>query len=302
MIRIYWAPPRQGKSFCVTAEHVAQLLEGKRTIYTNYPIVVKTTDGRYLAPFIWKPELIHQAIVCADITIDEAYIDYSSREYKKFSVDQHTFFATNGHNDLNINLIVQNPARVDLVIREMCSEFIYVKKTAFPAFLWTIYAEIQNRFFKGNFDPSRPRPLYFTLYSYLTEKQMASMNPDDAWQVSRVWFSQVAASAYDTHYYRTQKTPYQGESWLIRFEVPESAGLPTTKTRRQKIDEIIEKIRGTVAQKRQQLKEKSLEYEKSCHSKWIIYTMSRLNREMRFPSFRQILKDLKSRLPHRIMP
>ena len=226
MIYIYWAPPRQGKSYWATAEVVALLLEGKRTVYTNYPVVVKLKDGTYRASKIWTPDMAHKNIVSADIIIDEAYVDYSSREYKKFSVDLHTFFATNGHNDLNIILLAQNPARIDLIIREMCSSFHYIKKTAVPYWLWRPYAKIKN-LLGGDVDPNRPRPLFFTQYVYLTEKDMAAVNGETAWQVNRLWFDHKVASSYDTHYYRNQGEIYQGVSWLTKFTM-ENSTLPAT--------------------------------------------------------------------------
>jgi hypothetical protein len=182
--------------------------------------VVKKKSGEMVASKIWSPELAHEVITNADIYIDEAYTDYSSREYKKFSIDLHTFFATNGHNDININLLAQNPARIDLIIREMCSSFLYVKKVAVPGPLWLLYAKIKN-LFGADLDPTRPRPLFFKIYTYLDEKSMSMMNPDSAYQVTTVWFNSLVAGAYDTHYYRNAGKPYEGVSWLSRLKVSE---------------------------------------------------------------------------------
>jgi len=293
MIYIVWAPPRQGKSYCVTADVVDMIIANKRDVFTNYPVVIKLKDGEYYSSLIWKPEYVHEAIACATIVIDEAYTDFSSREYKKFQIDTHSFFATNGHNDIDIYLIAQNPARIDLIIREMCSGFIYVKKTAVPYFVWVVYCEIMNRIWKKNLDPSRPRPLYFTQYTYLTEKQMSAMKPDDAWQIRRLWFDEKAASAYDTHYYRSGKKPFEGDSWLSQMNVPEIVDMPTTKPIKDKINDFIIVYRRTI-------KEKGMEFEKSCRLKWISCMMNRLNREMKFPSCVERLTGLLALLRSRL--
>ena len=197
MIKILWAPPRQGKTWIATAD-VVSLLKKNRTVYTNWPVVVRS-GKKILSSLVWDPTLALENIQAADIIIDEAYTDYNSREYKKFSVAVHTFFATNGHAGNNICLIAQNPNRIDVVIREMCNEFVFVKKLMWP---------IINR------------PLYFMAYTYLTEKEMVSRTADNAFYTARYWFNAEIANAYDTHYFRDNSRPiYQGITWQVKLKI-----------------------------------------------------------------------------------
>jgi len=219
MINIIWAPPRQGKTYYCTNEVVGLLKEGKRRIFTNWPVIVQTPKGP-LSSRVWIPALAHENILESDIYIDEAYMDYNSREYKKFEKDTHTFFATNGHNDNEITLIAQNPARIDVVIREMCNGFFLVKKITWPFVIWTIYARLANLIRKEKYNPARPNPLMFIVYNFLTEKDMASRNPEAAYSTQRLWFNHDTARAYDTHYWKTDDDkPYEGKTWQEKLEL-----------------------------------------------------------------------------------
>ena len=104
---------------------------------------------------VWTPDLAHESIHDALIVIDEAYRDYNSRSFKNFSPDEHTFFATNGHNNVDIVLIAQNPARVDVVIREMCNIYFFVRKVSLPFV---------------------SRPLCFRVLGFLDELSMSSLS------------------------------------------------------------------------------------------------------------------------------
>jgi len=215
-ISIYWAPMRQGKTFCVTDEVIEKLLEAKRQQFTNWPVVVRLQDGRVLSSKVWKPEYVTACIVDADIYLDEAYRDFDCHDPKKFeSTGAHTFFATCGHNNNDINLIVQAPARIVLAAREICTGYLLVRKTAWPWPLWFVLATLNNLIpNRAKLPPNSPRPLYFTIYNFLTEKDMASMKPDAAWSIRRVWFNERTASAYNTHYFRNEEeAPLNGKPW-----------------------------------------------------------------------------------------
>ena len=149
----------------------------------------------------------------------------------KFEKDVHTFFATNGHNDNNITLIAQNPARIDVVIREMCNGFLLVKKVQIPGIIWWAYAHLMNQILKGKYgtvNPSMSRPLFFVIYNYLTEKDMASRKPEAAYSAVRVWFNEAVAQAYNTHYFRTKGNAiYEGETWASVLKIPQLPQHPT---------------------------------------------------------------------------
>lgn len=189
MIYIYWAPPRKGKTYCCTHDalkrmeycHKQRLKDPdfKGRVFSNYPI----HHPKLGFCDVWEPDMCLLPIYDSYIYIDEAYRDFNSRKHKNFSDDEHLFFSTNGHNGNDINLIAQNPARIDLIIREMTDTFFFVKKTEIP---------IINR------------PLWFTLDAYLTEQDFAMrlMTKDSMYNRTRIRFKKRVAKAYDTHYFR----------------------------------------------------------------------------------------------------
>ncbi|WP_340819017.1 zonular occludens toxin domain-containing protein [Methanolobus sp. WCC4] len=191
MIYIYWAPPRKGKTFTCTAEALQRMEEVhkkrlkdpdfKGRVFSNYPI----EHSKLGFCDVWKPEYVYLPIYDSYIFIDEAYRDFNSRKHKSFTDDEHLFFSTNGHNGNDINLIAQNPARIDLVIREMTDTFFYVKKTEIPLI---------------------GRPLWFTIDAYLTEDDFKRRHQDKEamYNRSRLRFSVKVARAYDTHYFRKE--------------------------------------------------------------------------------------------------
>ena len=192
MIYIVWAPPREGKTYFCTRWALGRLQKNK-TVFTNYPVV----DDQGRSSLVWTPDLVHESIHDALIIIDEAYRDYNSRNFKTFSSDEHTFFSTNGHNNLDIVLIAQNPARVDVVIREMTNVYFYVRKVAIPLL---------------------DRPLCFRVLGFLDELSMASRDPKMAYTSELVWFRQSVARAYDTHYFRKDCREYKGITWKEKLE------------------------------------------------------------------------------------
>lgn len=146
---------------------------------------------------VWTPDLVHESIHDALIVIDEAYRDYNSRSFKSFSGDEHTFFATNGHNNLDIVLIAQNPARVDVVIREMTNIYFFVRKLSLPFV---------------------SRPLAFRVLGFLDELSMSSRDPKMAYSSELVWFRKYVAQAYDTHYFRKSSQEHTGITWKEHIE------------------------------------------------------------------------------------
>lgn len=191
MIYLIWGPPGAGKTYFATREALRQHGKG-RSVYSNYPVV----DARSgWSSYVWKPEYIYETVTDAVIIIDEAYRDYSSREYRKFNADMHTFFATQRHNDLDVFLIAQNPARIDVVIREIVNVFYYVRK----------WFEL----------PLVRIPLGFTVTGYLTEEDMNSRATDAKaiYSRERIIYSPRVAAAYDTHYFRAGEQTLSPITW-----------------------------------------------------------------------------------------
>lgn len=194
MIHVWFGAPRQGKTYSVTRLAILRMMKGRR-VYSNYPII--TRGKQIFSSMVWQGDMIYENIHNCDIVIDEAYRDYSSRKYQNFSIDQHTFFATNGHNDIDIHLITQNPARIDLIIREIVNFYHWVNKVELP---WG-------------------RPLYFRDYVYLLEADMISRSKERTFMINRYLFRKIYAEAYDTLYYRKQgEKPYEPTPWLEAIE------------------------------------------------------------------------------------
>ena len=185
MIFIIVAPPRSGKTYFATHLAVKELKhigtrKGYNRIYSNYPILDHKTRK---STFKWEKQYSYENIQDSMIIIDEAYTQYSSRNYKKFTEDDHAFFALNGHNGNDIYIIAQNAARVDVIIREMCNEMYYIRKTTLPF---------------------SDRPLWFWVHTYQDLNEMAKMTPDPFLAVKRrpMLFRKRVSKAYDTHYFR----------------------------------------------------------------------------------------------------
>lgn len=195
MIYLIFGHPGQGKSYTATHFGVQALRKGI-AVYSNFPII----DGKRRS-MVWKKEyssLPNPPTKCK-VIIDEAYRDYNSRKYQEFSVEDHTYFATNRHNEVDLFICVQNPARIDKVIREI-SQFILVKKRNF---LWWI--------------------LGFRLEYYEFEEDLAGgrgRREEGFYRKEFIRFSKDVARAYDTHYYgKKDEKPFVGEVWKLPGEV-----------------------------------------------------------------------------------
>lgn len=206
MIYIVWAPPRQGKTYFCTdwavkaLRDIAKGSKRYKRVLSNYPIFDSKSG---LWSDVWERRLAFEHVTDSLIIIDEAYRDYNSRTFKGFSPEEHTFFATNGHNANDIVVIAQNPARVDVVIREMCNVFFHVRKHQ-PFFM--------------------KRPLYFTVEGFTSEEDFAKRYSSDDFVYSRerILFRSRTARAYDTHYFRNESGDVNYVSWGEKIAIPES--------------------------------------------------------------------------------
>lgn len=229
LIYVVFAPPRQGKTFFCTKKALEALKKGNEKVFTNYPIRLeyltnkqkikniflwlfrkKLIKPKILSSFVWKREYMKDNIYDSLIIWDEAYRDLSSREWKTFTKDDHTWFATNGHNLNDIYVIAQNYNRVDIVIREMANYFIYIKK---KMFLWHFF-------------------LYFIAEFYISEDdfRMRKRDADACFFRQRFLKSKEVMNAYDTHYWRNYKQQKEYITWdeYLKNEIPSipSSGLP----------------------------------------------------------------------------
>ena len=231
MIYLIAAPPGNGKTYFATYLALKTALKDynkkpkgvpKRDVYTNYPVIDKKTGYSTLK---WEPYYTKKSILDADIILDEAWMYFSSRDYKNFGKDLQAFFAMNRHNDLDIYIIAQNPARVDVIIREMVNEFYYVEKHSLP--------------FKET-------PFFFTIWVYQDLNQMAKMSPDPMAYISkkRILFKKRIAEAYNTHQFRTAKeTEIKPVAWIDDLEKQGVPRVLTPKEQKAKVKEDKKKLK-----------------------------------------------------------
>ena len=196
-IKIVFAPPGEGKSYYATKQAYDALKKG-RVVFSNYPII--TPSG--LSSCIWEPTHCLENVQDSLIIIDEAYRDMSSRDFKDFTKEEHTFFATNRHNNLDILLLAQNPARIDVILREITSEFLFMRKVSIPFTWWLNKLEPSNL------------PLLFVAYGYLDELSLARRHEGDSDTLRYAFFNKKVAKSYDTHFFSNTDEPFVGVPWI----------------------------------------------------------------------------------------
>lgn len=237
MIYIIFAPPREGKTYFATMKVLNALRKNKRPVFTNYPVVYivplslhkwlinkfiklnnlvlwfmpsklsklfrlikrKPFENALRSSYVWEERFIYEGLRNALIVIDEAYRSFSSRSWKDFDVDTHTFFATNGHDGNDIYLIAQHMNRLDGIIREMVNTFYYVVK-------WCI--------------PFTDRPLMFHVRGYLSEDDFISRKRNEGAVYARYFIfpSRKVKKGYDTHYFKHEEPATDFISWLDTIE------------------------------------------------------------------------------------
>jgi len=180
----------------VVAEAIEQLKKGKQ-VYSNFPII--TPDG--LQSQVWKPEYIYNNIQNALVIIDEAQQDFDSQTHKALNEDEDAFFATSGHNGIEVRIISQNLTRVTKAVRDRINEFIFVQQgRLFIPFL-------RDR--EGRWG----RPLYFVCTSYLTLEDLESHIEERIYLRTRIFFSGYTAASYDTHYFKRKGERFEPKWW-----------------------------------------------------------------------------------------
>lgn len=198
MIYIFWAKPRKGKTYTATLwalEYMSKIKRGKTSkdkVFSNYPIF----DKKLGSTLFWNAQTIDYNVTDSLIIIDEAYRDYSSRKWQGFTTDEHTFFATNGHNNNDIIFIVHGINRLDPVIREMTDSYYLIKKFCLP------FSE---------------KPLFFKVEVYADEIEIAMRysNRRSTHGAYYQRFKKRVAQAYNTHFFREINEPnIEYLSWL----------------------------------------------------------------------------------------
>lgn len=189
MIYIIWAPPRKGKTYYATwwaVRALKRIYKGKgnkRKVFSNYPIYHK----KYGSTLYLDRNTLNYDITDSLIIFDEAYRDFNARTFHKFTKKEHTFFATNGHDNNDIILIAHGIGRIDSVIREMVDTYFFVKKYGLP------FSE---------------KPIVFNIEGYIDLIDIAQRHRHNT-VYSSFWlrFSKEIGEAYDTHFFRKPDNP-----------------------------------------------------------------------------------------------
>lgn len=205
----YFAPPREGKTYVVVAEAIDYIKKGKQ-VYSNFPII--TPDGKMSK--VWRSEFIYENIQNALVIIDEAQHDFDSQTHKSLDEDEDAFFATSGHNGIEVRIISQNLTRVTKAIRDRMNMFVFVQKGIGIPF----FRDREGRW---------GRPLYFKKTSYLTLEDLESHDKEREYLVERIFYNAYIANSYDTHYFKRPGNPFSPPNWLdelirLNANVPEA--------------------------------------------------------------------------------
>jgi|SRR3989337_1615155 len=240
--KIISAAPSQGKSYYTTSEVIRLLKDGK-TVYTNYPVIYKipynikeklinlyrklkrlpAIEQKVLSPYKWQDSYIDRGLHDCTIVLDEAYKIVNC--HTKLSDSQHDFFATTGHNNIDVYIIAQNYRRINIVIREMAL-FIIISKFSNPLSLMSKSGRKELT------------PLFFTVETYLSEReyQLKGIKKDAVYEKKRILFNTAIANSYNTQYYRRLAKTIERISWYDDMQKNNISSLNEIK--REEIKEI----------------------------------------------------------------
>ena len=210
MIEFYWGLPGEGKSFLVTGIAKEHIIKG-RMVFSNYPIYFKH-KGKMLSSYVWDDKYVYEPIHDCDIIIDEGYRTASSRDWKNFTVDEHTFYGTVGHNGIDVYFITQAIPRIEVIIRELVGKFHHISKTSIP---WI---------------KPDPRGFYEKVLWFLDETSLQDNSKPgtpskEIYTKSHTLFNKTVAAAYDTKYYRSKgQISFIPELWTTKLNIiPDAA-------------------------------------------------------------------------------
>lgn len=205
MIEFFWGLPSEGKTYIVVKRERDKMING-RIVFSNFPIIFNY-KGKQFSSFFWKDKFVYETIHDCDIVIDEGYRTASSRDWKTFTVDEHTFYATTGHNGIDVFFITQAIPRVEVVIREIVSKFHQIKKTTIPWF---------RKDPRGEYE----KILWFVDEVRLQSPKTPGTPADEIYTSSHSLFSKNVAKAYDTKYYRKPgEITFVPELWARKLNI-----------------------------------------------------------------------------------
>lgn len=193
-IHILVAPPSGGKSYIATEICKEIFQEGRRRIYSNYPI--RTRDGKHCS-YVWEPALMHENLSGQVIVLDEAHKYYWSRDFRNFTQEDKDWWSTTGHNEVTVYVLTQELARIDCIITDKATMIWDIEKIQLPILEVVICFKITQW-------PSKEA------YQAGIKGMMAK--PPIA--IKYIFFKQSVADMYDTHFFKSNfGDPYIGKTW-----------------------------------------------------------------------------------------
>lgn len=197
MIYIVTGGPGDGKSYYAAKWALEELQRSvkhrhKKKVFTNFPLVHKTKK-KVLSSYIWKPDCVYENIYDSIVFVDESYMDYNCKDSSGFDEDTQVFFSQQRHNGNDLVMLSPNPARINIIIREMANLIIQVKS---HLNLWR-------------------HPLFFTANHYMCIEDFNSrlVNIETVHGKELYFFRKKVANAYDTHQFRGEGVEYIPELW-----------------------------------------------------------------------------------------
>lgn len=238
-IHILVAPPSGGKSYLSTEIANEIFQEGKRRIYSNYPI--RTRNGKFCS-YVWEPKLMQENLSGQVIILDEAHKYYWSRDFKSFTQADKDWWSTTGHNEVTIYVLTQELARIDVIITDKATMIWDIEKIQVPILEIPICFRVTQW-------PSKEA------YQAGIKGMMAK--PPIA--IKYYFFNQSIADMYDTHYFRSNfGKPYIGIRWDEKLKSEGKPMKPPYPTFVQKIgiygDGFLQKIINTIKEQLVKLK------------------------------------------------
>lgn len=242
-IHILVAPPSGGKSYIVTEIIDEIFREGKRRVYTNFP--VRTRNGKHCS-YYWEPKLMHENLSGQVIVLDEAHKYYWSRDFKNFTQFDKDWWSTTGHNEVTVYVLTQELSRIDVIITDKATMIWDIEKIMIPILEIPIC-------FKVTQWPSKE--------AYQAGIKGLMAKPPIA--VKYIFFKQSIADMYDTHYFKSAfGEPYIGMTWCQKAKQDNKPIKPPYPTKFQQLimyrDELYEIIKNFVLNRIRRIKENDL--------------------------------------------
>lgn len=130
VVSLILGSPGSGKSTFI-AKLVFEANKKDIPVYCNYPV-----KGTYM---INVDDMYRYNLGKAVLIIDEAGLNYNSRNIKSLTLPIYHWLMTTRHRDTQIFFAVQSWKRVDIVLRELATEIILCSKFFFGFTLYSCY-------------------------------------------------------------------------------------------------------------------------------------------------------------------